>query len=909
MNGRNLLSALAFSVFCALVVGSCAKGGTGTATPPGGCGSGLDSCGSQCVDLMSDSKNCGDCAHACSAGQQCSNGSCGCVQPLVLCGTACIDVQSDPAHCGGCTRPACAAGQVCSAGACGSTCGAGLTACAGGQCVNTQTNPLSCGGCGASFACANGLACVGGVCNCPTGQSICATTNTCTTAAQCPSGALGGSTGSLGGGSGSLGGAPGGLGGGTGSLGGMTGSLGGAGGSARACAITDTNVISDFEEGSGVMVKQGGRTGFWYTYADACPTPPANSYTCTTTGASSQTPPAAPAAMADKIAVAASGSTDMCNKFAFHSTATNHSAFVGFGASFVPPAPPSTSMIKGAYDVSAYDGISFSMKSGGALQPPVLFEMLTKENQPDTQGGSIPNPAAGASAAHVVTDLYNTRSVVINKTVSSWQNPLTTTNQTYYIPFGMLVPRWVPAQGGSKACPLIPGAGDPKCQAPGWVPTSALGFQISVLSDIPGSAGSYDLWIDDVKFYKNAATGVALDLPAPPNGGGKHPFPQNGSVGSCRKPVGPSVDGKFLVSAYNQWKARFVVASGSNFRVQRPEVNNDSVSEGIAYGMLISVYMNDKALFDGLWGYWKGNAVDQLLMTWQIPGGSGSATDADEDAAFAMLMASRQWTGSPSTDTTAYATLATNLMHAVLANDMSTSSPFILGGNNYKTNASLTGTTNPSYFAPAWYRVFATADTANAAAWTALANNTYTNLGNISASSAQGLYGAWCSNNCSIPASNQGSQNSTTDMIYQYDSHRIPFRIGLDFCWNGATAANGGTTASGYLAKTSAFFQGKSAAGIGRILDIYNRDGTDPTIVVSAPNSASIIGTAAVGAMSSATYATFLNDAYQAVFDMVTRGTLAPADPSGKTPYSYYNATVGMLTLLTMTGNFTVFAP
>ena len=26
-------------------------------------------------------------------------------------------------------------------------------------------------------------------------------------------------------------------------------------------------------------------------------------------------------------------------------------------------------------------------------------------------------------------------------------------------------------------------------------------------------------------------------------------------------------------------------------------------------------------------------------------------------------------------------------------------------------------------------------------------------------------------------------------MNYQYDSHRIPWRIGLDYCWNGTAAA------------------------------------------------------------------------------------------------------------------------
>jgi endoglucanase len=132
--------------------------------------------------------------------------------------------------------------------------------------------------------------------------------------------------------------------------------------------------------------------------------------------------------------------------------------------------------------------------------------------------------------------------------------------------------------------------------------------------------------------------------------------------------------------------------------------------------------------------------------------------------------------------------------------------------------------------------------------------------------------------------------------VYQYDAHRIPWRIGIDYCWNG------GADAKTYLGKTSGFFQSQTAAGIAKLPDILNLDGSaGPS---PAPNSSSIIGTAAVGAMSDAAYKTFLDDAYQSIFDQTTRGTMAPVDTAGKTPYSYYNATVGLLTLLTMTGNF-----
>jgi hypothetical protein len=57
--------------------------------------------------------------------------------------------------------------------------------------------------------------------------------------------------------------------------------------------------------------------------------------------------------------------------------------------------------------------------------------------------------------------------------------------------------------------------------------------------------------------------------------------------------------------------------------------------------------------------------------------------------------------------------------------------------------------------------------------------------------------------------------------------------------------------------------------------------------------------------MADGTNQQFIEDAFQATFDVVSRGSLSTdKDTSKKTAYSYYNATVGLLTLLIMTGNF-----
>jgi hypothetical protein len=95
-----------------------------TPIPDGGCGAGLVDCadGRGCVDLASDSRNCGACGVSCGLLQHCASGTCigvSCFDGTVDCGVGhCVDLQGDFGHCGAC-------GNVCSEG----------TRCVGGLCV------------------------------------------------------------------------------------------------------------------------------------------------------------------------------------------------------------------------------------------------------------------------------------------------------------------------------------------------------------------------------------------------------------------------------------------------------------------------------------------------------------------------------------------------------------------------------------------------------------------------------------------------------------------------------------------------------------------------------------------------------------------------------------------------------
>jgi hypothetical protein len=86
---------------------------------------------------------------------------------------------------------------------------------------------------------------------------------------------------------------------------------------------------------------------------------------------------------------------------------------------------------------------------------------------------------------------------------------------------------------------------------------------------------------------------------------------------------------------------------------------------------------------------------------------------------------------------------------------------------------------------------------------------------------------------------------------------------------------------------------------VGRVVDIYTLAGVANTD--AKPNSMSSVGTAGVGAMAVGN--TFTNTAYRFILDATYTD-----DPATRTQaYTYFNATVGLLSALTMSGNFNDF--
>jgi endo-1,4-beta-D-glucanase Y len=324
--------------------------------------------------------------------------------------------------------------------------------------------------------------------------------------------------------------------------------------------------------------------------------------------------------------------------------------------------------------------------------------------------------------------------------------------------------------------------------------------------------------------------------------------------------------------------------------VRRPNNENDTtVSEGIAYGMIFAVVMDDQTLFDAFWKYSQLHVNGNGLMNWKVEAsgmvlmdGQGAATDADEDIAWALLLADKKWGGAGSLGMP-YLDVAKAQIDRIWNHEVDHGrGDLLLAGDSW----GVVVTHNPSYFAPNQYRRFGIV-TNKVAEWNRVIERNYSLL----ASTLTAALGN--QNNGLVPAwtDDQGRPMSPfmgAPMHYQYDSARIPFRIAQDWCDYGEPRAKA------YLEKVTSFFSG---VGASMIVDGYNLNGTARAENPLPAQSALFVGAAGVGAMNASTNQTFVNDVYTLFMTKEMRP-----------PSYYYNLSWEVFTLLMLTGNLYDYA-
>jgi len=344
----------------------------------------------------------------------------------------------------------------------------------------------------------------------------------------------------------------------------------------------------------------------------------------------------------------------------------------------------------------------------------------------------------------------------------------------------------------------------------------------------------------------------------------KFPFPQQTKYPNGIVPSGISFSD--VQTVYNVWLKGYYEEQGDLARVKF-DTPSQTVSEGIGYGMLIMVYMdnetnNTQPKFDKLWNYWKKFPSSGALMHWKTSGfssvvESGSATDGDIDAACALVLAYKQWGDEK------YLTGAKAIMAAIKAGDVSNN--LLDGGDQWSA-------INPSYMSTVATQIFQDVDPSGG--WGTIQSSCYSHL----KSSQNGTTGLWPNWTSGSPA------GYNCPPCYGFDAARIPWRLGWAYAWYAHADAK--TTCS----KIVDWFKTKTSDNPGSIGQHYNQDGS-LAAGGSPDNIPTFLGPLVIAGMVDAKYQTWVDKGYTRLRSF------------GMGDDKYYNECIELLSMLLLSGN------
>jgi endo-1,4-beta-D-glucanase Y len=348
----------------------------------------------------------------------------------------------------------------------------------------------------------------------------------------------------------------------------------------------------------------------------------------------------------------------------------------------------------------------------------------------------------------------------------------------------------------------------------------------------------------------------------------KFPFPQDQNYPFGIKPA--NTDHNVVQAAYQVFLANYYEENADKSQARiKWDTASLTVSEGIGYGMLIFVWMdnaknNTKDKFDKLWKYYQSHPSQKGLMDWKINGfggtaASGGATDGDIDVALALCLAYYQWGDAK------YKTDATGLLGKIWANEVS-------GGNMLKPGDQFDNPLNPSYFITAGLGMFNKIKFDNNN-WGGVATGCYSLLKTISGKYSTGLVPDWCDNS--------GNPHDR-GRDYKFDAARTPWRMALAYCWYGDADAR---TVAGKM--NTWISTTRTDGDPSLIMAGYSLSG----VAIEEYNIATYLGPFACGAMVN-------QGGSQAWLDACYKRLSSFIDND-----NYYNQSLKVLSLLTLTGN------
>ena len=335
--------------------------------------------------------------------------------------------------------------------------------------------------------------------------------------------------------------------------------------------------------------------------------------------------------------------------------------------------------------------------------------------------------------------------------------------------------------------------------------------------------------------------------------------------------------------------------------------NHDARTEGLSYGLMVAVQLNKKDVFDRLWRWTKRYMQHQggsreAYFAWSVKpmtgkhNSEGSASDGELYFITDLLFASNRWGNDTGID---YYGEARRILDAMWSKDGTDGITNVINVEEKKItfvpDKSGYGWTDPSYFLPAFYEIWAEyakdgheqfyldcADTARAFLHRACSSPTALN------SDATEFSGQ--------PRSGWGRSRGS----FHFDSWRVPMNIAMDYSW----FAKDQEWQQDYCKRLQNFLFCK---GVDKFEDQFNLDGTPPDFIMGAGgyrtlrHSLGFVATAAAASImgTQAKSWKFVDELWNSKLEPYSDGYFDP----------YYDGLLYLFSLMHLSGNYKIITP
>jgi len=372
----------------------------------------------------------------------------------------------------------------------------------------------------------------------------------------------------------------------------------------------------------------------------------------------------------------------------------------------------------------------------------------------------------------------------------------------------------------------------------------------------------------------------------------QRPFPHASQYSKCIKPnhIGQDALNKDVANYYKEWKRRYLRATDmpGGFFVEGRTTNNKveakGSSESHGFGMLITVLMaglddSAKIYFDGMYKFFDTHrsVLNNELMGWTIAederdSSFDCATDGDLDIAYALLMADKQWGSNGLIN---YKQEAADMITKGLKESCVSHESYRIVLGDWDTLA--TATRSSDWMTAQTHAFYnATGDSF----WKQVNDSIYSIIGHITEnySPNTGLMPDFVTGTPPKPVG-EGFLEKNTDSDFSWNACRYPWRITMDYLHYG--------TKESYKAayNLASWATKRSENDPAKFTSVYKLDGTPIETYTSTAFTSPML----VAAMVDPQFQEFINKGWE-----ISKNNF----------YQYYNDSINLLCMLTLSGNW-----